>query len=216
VSLPAFQAYFAGEAETWERMALTRARVVWADSENFGVRVSSVLEQVLRSSAEPSSLARDAAAMRALLEGEKAAGSPWDLKHAPGGLVDVEFSAQLGQLAGAGKGGPLRPGTAEALDALVQAGFLPARPASELAAAWRLQAGLSQLIAAALEPGSDPSAEPRPFRRKLARAGGVRSFTALEAKLRRVQAATRRAWLTVVRTTEAHASRVEGARDHAF
>ena len=35
VSFAAFEDYYAGEAETWELLALTRARVVWATSPAF-------------------------------------------------------------------------------------------------------------------------------------------------------------------------------------
>ncbi|WP_368854791.1 hypothetical protein, partial [Staphylococcus aureus] len=35
VALPAFHSYYAGEADTWEFMALTRARVVWTSSPAF-------------------------------------------------------------------------------------------------------------------------------------------------------------------------------------
>ena len=35
VSFAAFDDYYQGEAETWELLALTRARVVWATTEAF-------------------------------------------------------------------------------------------------------------------------------------------------------------------------------------
>jgi glutamate-ammonia-ligase adenylyltransferase len=198
VSLPAFEAYFGSEAETWECMALTRARVVWANSPAFAAQVEAAVERVLRNAGSAVMLARDAAAMRAVLEQEKPATGLWDLKHVEGGLIDAEFAAQLVQLTG----GPLRPGTVEALEASAAEGRLSARQAEALTAAWRLQSGLAQLIAVALEPGADPAVEPEPFRRKLVRAGGARSFRALEGKLRRSQSTARRAWLSVVQATE--------------
>ena len=41
VRLSAFDDYYAREAETWEFMVLTRARVVWASDPAFGARVSA-------------------------------------------------------------------------------------------------------------------------------------------------------------------------------
>jgi glutamate-ammonia-ligase adenylyltransferase len=113
--------------------------------------------------------------------------------------VDIEFTAQLLQLAGASRGGPLRQGTLAALEAAGADG-LSERHARALADAWRLQTGLAQLLAAALEEGLHPRAEPEAFKRKLASAGGVRTFAALEAKLKRAQA--RRARLPFCRQSD--------------
>ncbi|MBW3616262.1 MAG: bifunctional [glutamine synthetase] adenylyltransferase/[glutamine synthetase]-adenylyl-L-tyrosine phosphorylase [Proteobacteria bacterium] len=202
VSLPVFQSYYAREAETWERMALTRSRVLWASPPGFAEQVEHAREALLRRPAERGGMVRDARAMRALLEREKPPNGVWDLKAAPGGLLDVEFAAQLLQLAHAAEGGPLRQGVAEALEDLAASGRLAARHAAPLLAGWRLQSNLAQLLAAALEEGADPLGEPDPFRRKLARTAGVRGVRALDARLRRVQSAVRRAWLQVAVATE--------------
>jgi glutamate-ammonia-ligase adenylyltransferase len=201
VSLAALEEYYGVQAETWELMALTRARVVWASEARFADRVAGVIEGALRRPREIPAMAADCASMRRLLELERPAAGPWDLKLVPGGLVDIEFATQLAQLAHAAGGGPLRPGVAEALDAAAGRGFVTMGQNEVLARAWRLQTALAQLTAA-LDEGVNPSAEPKPFKRKLALAGGARSFSALEAKLKRTQAQARRAYLSVVRATE--------------
>src|SRR5262249_26098710 len=48
VSFAAFESYYAGEAETWEHLALTRARVVWATSDDFAMRCADAIEAALR------------------------------------------------------------------------------------------------------------------------------------------------------------------------
>ena len=202
VNLPVFESYYGDEAETWERMALTRARVLWASAPAFGDRVEQAREALLRLPRPRAGMARDARAMRALLEAEKPASGVWDLKTTPGGLLDVEFAVQLLQLAHAPRAGPLRHGVAEALEAMVASRRLDGRCAAALLRGWRVQSDLTQLLAAALEEGTDPLTEPEPFRRKLARAGGARSLAALEARLGRMQAAVRRAWLQVADATE--------------
>jgi glutamate-ammonia-ligase adenylyltransferase len=57
-----------------------------------------------------------------------------------------------------------------------------------------VQQDLSQLLRVALPEGGDPSREPDPFKSRLARAGGARTFAALEAKLLRLRAAARKAY----------------------
>ncbi|HWA60234.1 MAG TPA: bifunctional [glutamine synthetase] adenylyltransferase/[glutamine synthetase]-adenylyl-L-tyrosine phosphorylase, partial [Caulobacteraceae bacterium] len=44
VSFPAFAGYYEGDAETWEFLALTRARVAWATSPEFAARAEAAIE----------------------------------------------------------------------------------------------------------------------------------------------------------------------------
>ncbi|MDR3513222.1 MAG: bifunctional [glutamine synthetase] adenylyltransferase/[glutamine synthetase]-adenylyl-L-tyrosine phosphorylase [Caulobacteraceae bacterium] len=184
VSAAAFEGYYASEAETWEIMALTRARVVWASSDAFAAWVAGAVEAALRRPRDRLAAARDAREMRALIAAEKPPSGFWDLKLSPGGLVDIEFVAQYLQIVGAAGGGPLRPHTAEALAAIAEAGLAERAPVEALEAAWRLQQNLSQLLKVALEEDADPVREPKAFRAALARAGGVRGFPSLAGRLR--------------------------------
>jgi glutamate-ammonia-ligase adenylyltransferase len=150
--------------------------------------------------------------MRLLLEEERPAKGDWDLKLAPGGLVDIEFAAQFLQLVHASGGGPLDPNTAGALAAVAAQGLAPAAPLAALQAAWRLQQDLTQLLKVALDDGTDPAAEPPAFRKLLARAGGARDFKALRRRLDAAQAAARGAYQAVVRplSTEVAGPSVQG------
>jgi glutamate-ammonia-ligase adenylyltransferase len=136
--------------------------------------------------------------MRQLMEDERPASGFWDLKLAPGGLVDIELAAQHLQIVHAGAGGPLDQNTGEALARLAAAGLGEAGALSDLAAAWRLQQNLSQLLKLALDDRADPEAEPRGLQALLARAGGVRDIRALKARLRRSQTAARAAYAAVL------------------
>jgi glutamate-ammonia-ligase adenylyltransferase len=184
VSAAAFEGYYATEAETWEIMALTRARVVWASSPGFADWVAGAIETALRRPRDRLAAAADAREMRALIAAEKPASGFWDLKLSPGGLVDVEFVAQYLQIVGAAAGGPLRAHTAEALAAIAAAGLADPAPVAALEDAWRLQQNLSQLLKLALDEDADPEREPKAFRAALARAGGVRGFSSLAGRLR--------------------------------
>ncbi|MFN3513643.1 MAG: bifunctional [glutamine synthetase] adenylyltransferase/[glutamine synthetase]-adenylyl-L-tyrosine phosphorylase [Phenylobacterium sp.] len=198
VSFPAFEDYYGREAETWEFLALTRARVVWATSEAFAQDAAGALEAALRKPRQRRRTAADVREMRELMERERPPKGPWDLKLSPGGLVDIEFAAQFLQLAHAADGGPLRQNTAEALEAFKAAGLAPKVLVDDLMRAWKLQQDLTQLLKVALGDDRDPSSEPRAFQTLLARAGGAKNFSALRTRLDAAQAAARSAYEALV------------------
>jgi glutamate-ammonia-ligase adenylyltransferase len=183
VSLAAFDSYYADEAETWEMLALTRARVVWASSPSFGERARAHLEDALRAKRDTSADRVAAAEMRQTMARERPASGFWDLKMSPGGLVDIEFCAQFLQLAHAAQGGPLRVNTGETLQALAGAGLAEAKDLRSLHAAWSLQQALVQVLKIAVEDDADPAREPAGLLALLAEAGEARDFAALRRKL---------------------------------
>ncbi len=176
--LAAVQDYYAEEADTWEFMALTRARVVWTDDPAFGARAEAALETILRRPRPGVDVAADARRMRDLMARERPGQGDWDLKLAPGGQVDAEFVAQVRQLRRAAAGEALTVSTLEAL-----------ADDPPLAEAWRLQQALSQVLGAAFDDRPNPEDEPDGFQARLAQAAGFDSFEALKARL----AATRKA-----------------------
>lgn len=199
VSFAAFDHYYQGEAETWELLALTRARVVWSTSPAFAADAEAAIAGALRRPRDRKKTAADVREMRQLLEDERPPKGAWDLKLSPGGLVDIEFAAQFLQLAHAADGGPLRPNTAQALSAIEAAALAPPDAVAALCDAWGLQQNLTQLLKVALGDNPDPAAEPKAFQALLIRAGGVKSFKALEMRLAEARAAARVAYLAVVR-----------------
>jgi glutamate-ammonia-ligase adenylyltransferase len=188
VSMAAFESYYAGEAETWELLAMTRGRVVWATTPDFAAQAGRSIEAALRRPRDAKATARDVIAMRALMKRERPAAGFWDMKLSDGGLVDIEFAAQYLQLIHAAAGGPLRANTGEALAALAEADLAPTAALAQLSEAWSLQQDLSQLLKIALED-DDPSGEPKPLKALLAQAGGVRDISGLTGKIRRVRGA---------------------------
>ena len=164
VSLAAFERYHAagGDAWTWERMALTRARVVAAPPA-FTARLQAAIGSALTAAGEPARVRADAAAMRARMLREHPGAHPAlaDAKLRRGGLVEVEFVAQALQLVHA-RAHPqaLDPNTCAALARLARAGALPGAEAAMLARAdraWRTLQGMLRLTGAqegALAPAS--------------------------------------------------------------
>jgi len=199
VSFPAFDHYYQGEAETWELLALTRGRVVWATSEAFAAHAQAGIETALRRPRDAQKTAFDVREMRQLLEDERPPKGDWDLKLSPGGLVDIEFAAQFLQIVHAADGGPLAPNTAAALAALGEAGLAPPEPLNALCDAWRLQQNLTQLLKVALGDNPDPAGEPKAFQALLARAGEAKTFKALRTRLAAAQTGARGAYLALVR-----------------
>lgn len=145
VAVPAegFARYHQDSAWTWERMALTRARVV-AGPAALRRRVAAMIAEALRVP-DPGQVLADAAAMRSRLARELPPDGPWDAKHRRGGQMEVEFVAQALSL--------LHPGTAHpttrvALARLRDAGVLTAPEAATLIEAdhtWRTLMGLLRL-----------------------------------------------------------------------
>jgi glutamate-ammonia-ligase adenylyltransferase len=198
VSLAAFENYYTREADTWEFLALTRARVVWASSADFADLVRLKVETILRTPRSRGETALDVLNMRALMEKERPAKTFWDFKLSVGGQVDAEFAAQFLQLVYASEGGPLRSGTLAALTAMQRAGLGPAADIDALSLAWRVQQSLAQVMRVSLTENDDPHNEPEAFQRKLARAVHTRRLDTLEKKLRDIRKRARLAFERVV------------------
>ncbi|WP_312780714.1 bifunctional [glutamine synthetase] adenylyltransferase/[glutamine synthetase]-adenylyl-L-tyrosine phosphorylase [Brevundimonas sp.] len=197
VRLEALEAYYAEEAETWEFMALTRGRLVWASDAAFGARVEARLEAALRRPRPPGvDVARDVRAMRDLMDRERRPKGFWDLKLSAGAQVDAEFVAQYRQLCAAAAGQPLTVSTLEAL-----------KDDPLLAETWRTHQQLGQLMACAFEDKGDPDAEPTGFQKRLATTVGSPDFETLKARLIDLRLRARRAF------EEALPQGLEGGRD---
>jgi glutamate-ammonia-ligase adenylyltransferase len=199
VSFAAFEGYYAAEAETWERLALCRARVAWATSAGFARDAEAAIEAILRKPMDRRACARDVRDMRALMAAERPPQGFWDLKLGDGGQVDMEFCVQHLQLIGAAAGGPLRQNTDEALAALIVAQPSQGPVLRRVRRAWRLQQNLSQLLKIALDDGDSPDDQPPAFRALLARAGGARGYPALRARLEASRAAAHEAFERLVK-----------------
>jgi glutamate-ammonia-ligase adenylyltransferase len=183
VSFSSFESYYDHEAEVWELLALTRARIVWSSSPEFAAEASRAIESVLRRPRERLATAIEVREMRALMSRERPTTGFWDMKLSEGGLVDIEFAAQYLQLVKAYAGGPLRQNTGEALTLLVHAEPESARSLEKLRRAWDLQQNLSQLLKVALPDEANPEDEPPALQAMLAKAGRATSIARLRTKL---------------------------------
>jgi glutamate-ammonia-ligase adenylyltransferase len=88
-----FVAYQHSEADLWEHMALTRARVLAGDA-GFVDRVEAAVKEIVGASRNQKHVVAEVRTMRELIAQEKGDDNPWDLKLARGGLTDLDFIAQ--------------------------------------------------------------------------------------------------------------------------
>ncbi|MDR3537863.1 MAG: bifunctional [glutamine synthetase] adenylyltransferase/[glutamine synthetase]-adenylyl-L-tyrosine phosphorylase [Acetobacteraceae bacterium] len=195
VSLGAFRRYHAESAWTWERMALTRARVV-AGPPALRKKVEAAIADAMAAAGEPTKLRADATAMRVRMLRDLPPDGPWDVKLRPGGLIEVEFVAQVLQLAHAASHPRLcDPTTRVAIQHLAKAGILPAADAALLIRAdhvWRTVQGLVRITVGRDAPEALPEASARPLLRAAAQAGvGAVDLPALRATLDELARAVR-------------------------
>ncbi len=93
-SMAAFRQYQIEAAWPWEHQALTRARFAAGDTA-IGQAFAEVRREVLCQRREPAKLREEVRAMRQKMYDTHAGKSElFDLKHDPGGLIDVEFVVQ--------------------------------------------------------------------------------------------------------------------------
>jgi len=183
VSLDSFVRYHRERSWTWERMALTRARVV-SGPDHLRSDIEATIRETLTQPHDPVVIVGDARAMREKLAAQFPGRDIWDIKFAPGGLVDIEFIAQTLQLCHAPRDrSVLAQNTIAALERLQAAGALSPEAAATLIRAARLEHGLTQVLRIALDGDFHAASATRGLTALLARAGDAPDFSTVEAQL---------------------------------
>ena len=176
-----FAAYHEREAELWEHMALTRARVVAGDA-RFGAKVASTIATVVTRPRDARAVFASVAQMRDLVEREKPARGDWDLKLAPGGLLDLDFLAQALVLAHSAEHVDLAAASTDAVFAeAARAGIVPSGTAAELIDAFTRQNDVLHWLR--LTTGGDDNAPGASTLRRLAALTGAPDEGELQAHL---------------------------------
>ena len=189
--IEAFAAYQAKDAWTWERMALTRARIIAGDGK-LAKRAGGDIRAILTQRRDAKKIIADIREMRAMVEEAKGGEGAWDMKQAPGGLVDIEFVAQALLLVNAHRvPGLISTETEAVLTAAADARLLSPADAGILRPALGLYQALIQIIRLCLDQPFDPETAPRALLERLAEAGELPDFTTLDAHLRATEGAVR-------------------------
>ncbi len=142
--IDAFRKYQREGAWTWEHMALTRGRVV-AGNSGLSDEINAEIDAILALPRDSGRILREARDMRSMIETEKPPRNIWDFKLIPGGLIDLEFIAQVAILTGGIDGDRRSTSTQETLAALSPA-FCDPQTRDELVAAHTLFIDLTQLV----------------------------------------------------------------------
>ena len=174
-----FLAYQESEAELWEHMALTRARVIAGDPA-LGAEVAQAVGRVVATPRDPAHVAREVRTMRALIAQEKGDDDPWDLKLASGGLTDLDFLAQALVLGHAHRHGSLAGlSTEPTFGAAAKAGLLDDEDAKTLETAHRLFNDVFQWQRLTIEGDFKAAEVPRAILQRLAAVPGLPNAKAL-------------------------------------
>ncbi|HIJ37922.1 MAG TPA: bifunctional [glutamine synthetase] adenylyltransferase/[glutamine synthetase]-adenylyl-L-tyrosine phosphorylase [Rhodospirillaceae bacterium] len=182
-SLPAFVAYQADSAWTWEHMALTRARVI-TGSPALRQSIESTVTATLTAPRDAEKLRDDVADMRRRMAAELHDASAWDVKHQRGGLVDLEFIVQYLKLRWAHTHpSVLRSNTSEALQQMIALGLIDPESGEHLLAALRLWTTVQQLLRQTIEGAFRETHAPKRLRDILVHATGNPHFEALKISM---------------------------------
>jgi len=142
-SIDSFETYQSGRgsntAWTWEHQALTRARFA-AGAAAIAPRFDATRRAVLTAPRDPQALRQEVRAMREKVRGARPVpAGRFDVKHSPGGMMDVEFAVQYLVLAHAAAHPELiaNVGNIALLQRAEAAGLLPAAVGRGAADAYR-------------------------------------------------------------------------------
>jgi [glutamine synthetase] adenylyltransferase / [glutamine synthetase]-adenylyl-L-tyrosine phosphorylase len=198
IRVDGFSDYQHKEAWTWEHMALTRARPIAGDA-TLAKEIRSAIHDILTLRRDPVRIRKDVVEMRALLEEEKGGRGAWDLKNAPGGLVDIEFIAQTLQLLHAADHPQmLDTNTGRALDKALEAGVLATAAHVRLSEAWRLYTALSQVIRFCVGGNLDPDKTSEAGKALLCKVAECADFDELNAVVALTQTKVREIFRQVI------------------
>jgi glutamate-ammonia-ligase adenylyltransferase len=198
VSFSAFRRYYRAEAWTWEKMALTKARVIAGDAA-LARLIAQEFDCILEGERDARATARDVEDMRARLAAAKAAASPWDLKTVAGGFTELDFVIQFLLLVSR----PLVPAAERgaaisALEALVARGSISASRAALLKRASEIYESVQQISRAAIGGVFSPGAAGQSLRRMVSALLDAPDVASAEAKLAAVEAEVLETYASIV------------------
>jgi glutamate-ammonia-ligase adenylyltransferase len=200
-SLEGFESYHAQSAWTWEHMALTRARVIHGPA-GLAERLADIVKGTLCRPRDPAALVHDVADMRDRIARHAPPKSPWDFKHLPGGLFDIDFVAQyLALRHAAQRPDLLDPHPAEMLRRAADAGVIDRSDAEQLRACRTLLSDVQGLLRLTLnsdESAFDETKAPEGQQRLIAVTEGASDLAALRARIAAESAAARAIYRRIV------------------
>ena len=181
VSFSSFLSYQKLEAWTWERLALTRARVVAGDVA-LEQHIQTAIQTILVEKRDANTIRKDVCEMRNLMLKEQVKKGSWDIKRAKGGLVEIEFIAQYLQLI-ANDPGCLSANTLDALRNAEKNQSLSIDHATTLKSACQFFQNLTQMLRLCVLDYFEPNDSSKSLNQAIARSAGMPDIAATEALL---------------------------------
>jgi glutamate-ammonia-ligase adenylyltransferase len=179
-SLEAFTRYQENDAWTWEHQALTRARVVYAEGD-LGDKFRKVVRSVLTARREEAQIISDVGEMRGRMRKEHGTDDIWSVKHARGGIVDIEFIIQYLQLKHAADTPEILAGDpSAALVVAVEKGFIDAKTASDLDYAMKLWRNLQGILRLTVDGDFNEAGASVALKRMIVKSCGAVDFDQLK------------------------------------
>ena len=183
ISFESFANYQKNEAWTWEKLALTRARVLGSDT-LLAQKLTNEIGAILCEKRDLGKTLSDVRAMRQLMLKEQPNLGPWDLKRAKGGLVEIEFIAQYLQLIHAHKFPEIRnPNTMMALNKIRQLALIPPETSEKLGHACGLYQSITQVLRLCLDTQFDPEKSAKSLNHIVSKAANMPDIAHTEALL---------------------------------
>jgi len=190
--------HMTGEAETWEHLALVRARPV-AGHKEFMSTVAKDLQKIIATKRDQGRLMRDVIDMRHLIAQEKGDSDPWNLKLARGGLMDIEFIAQTLVLMHSKASTAMRQcNTTDILVAARNEHIIGIEDAVYLLEAYGLMRDVMQWQRAMMVGEFDPATTDRSFLKRLSTISGLPDFRLLDSHLKETQVNVRKIFEKII------------------
>ena len=182
-SIESFREYQKKSAWTWEKLALTRARVVSGESQ-LAEALTKAIAVSLCTPRDAAVTRSDVLDMRRLMVKEQGPAGVWDIKRVRGGLVEIEFIAQFLQLIHAAQNPAiLDTNTHAALTKLGNAGLMDAGVAHDLKEACLLYHRITQVLRLCVSGTYDPAVSPAGLNQMVASAAIVPDIKSAESLL---------------------------------
>lgn len=196
--LESFRSYQIEEAETWEHMALTRARFL-AGNQELGSSVKEIIRTALAQRYASRSPASDVFSMRRLIAAEKGEDQKWDLKLAAGGIIDIEFIAQYVCLKNSNAFPELLGvQTLRVLEIASSRSLLTPADAHELIEALVLYSAVTQISRLTIGAEFDPDNAGKGVLKRIAQAASCPDFRTLERDVMEKRRSVRRIFNSIL------------------
>ena len=180
-----------GEAETWEHLALVRARPV-AGQPDFMAVVANDIQNIIALKRDRNKVMKDVLEMRSMIAQEKGETNSWDLKLARGGLMDIEFIAQSLVLVNANSKTSIQyHSTVDILISAGEAGLISRDDSACLLEGYGLMRDLMQWQRAMSVGEFEPAKADASLLKRLASIIGLPDFKLLDLHLKRTQSNSR-------------------------